>query len=819
MDEEELIMMSLLKAEERRSKRPYVSRRGNPLPTHRPLPSSSSSTRPPTHIPSEEESMRRVYEAAGLGVPEIPRSSPSKTPPAFRSPSSHLAGMHSKGTPVSSARRSEAEEIDRSDLLEDVVPNASFQQSVERLLAAVQTPTKVERELDFARERPIATPPLTPHKNVPHRQQELLKLFRDASLDKDEEVKSLQHQLSRRFSLAETCTDEGVSCVIAKLPAASEGEADMFSGDAAVSAIVNICDGTLCRLISRRAAKASEAEAISLAMTFTDELLAELEAELTYATPEAQTTEDSVHTVPDLDLQRLKRARVVGGDFGHALDALVAKAEVLGRKPHHALLQDVVANVTRCVSAAEDPLTGAHTENDFIPHDQALHGSLHRLKLREEEAKASGKLEESAKLRVEGLRETAEWLKTSLAPNKHDTSPVMSLVQLHTEGTETTCARQEHLASELDTAVWERQAAVMNCEGVLANTLRQHQEEEVATRGTLAENTTQIQDVMRQMEQLQIRAQDLFEERCNIVKQRVVKVGEFAMTRAVTNMRLANLKTEYAAAEAKAASVRALHEVVGHARRTTSTLQGICTTWERTVHSREAEKQAALEDAVQRVWTQYQADHEAWCLILERSVSAMEGRKVLLDQLRADAEERYDETDRDHAEEDTTRATQRMQLLSAELRERREEFLCAYSQVRDVVASPPPRESSPGMSAQSGSPEGTSPGYTSSLSPVRDVAVYSATPQAVDAMRHVSLADALASLGKDASQTAAWLSHMRDTDIVNVADLYQVYSIPAVWKSFIPQMPLLKTELALLLQRHTSAAARATPHPIPMRTL
>ena len=890
--DDEVLILSLLREEKKMNERREAARRDRSCYKSTPK-GFKGNPQPPCDDP-----VRRLYEEAGLPMPDDAPHFPYADTPAdpharSRTPPLPSGGDGRAATPCTGA--SPAEEIDRSDL-HDEKPSANdafvksgeaFKRSVERLLSSVQaTPPAprddcdgagVERELCFAAEAaaerlqpppqapegvstPAPTPAptagalRTPRRNAACRQAELLRLFDCGTPERSVERTAMHQQFHRRYTLVEHGAGDDAACSISQLSAGGadgssddddgdDAPTDQFSGDAAVTALVNICDGLLGRLGAARAARVPPREAMTRALADTEQLLAELEASLTYA-PADPNARRPVGAAPEwvgrIDTARLEEARAAGGNLGDAAARVLRRAGRLLESPHaDPFLAGLLEGASGVVRAAEKPLRGEWTGADEEEAAAAAgppSQELDALRVEEEGLKAAGQLEACARLRVQRLQRLAEWLSSGggeKATETRDTSAVLAGVRRAGAALEAAAGRHGQAATEAEAAAAEARAAVEECDASLETRTRAHEEEEVATRAALSENGRQTQETLDQIESLQLHLETLCRERCAVVKRRVVRVGEHVVRRRALQGRLSAL---HGAAEEAEGRVRCLAEasaVVDGALDVRAATAAACRQWEGRVWEADEVRRAAAAEATRQGWAAYEAECGEWCGVLESGVCAMEGRAALLRRAAAEAAERYDEGDRDRSLAEAARAEARMAELGGQLAERRAELVRVYAEVRGVLgaagAPPPPPTVVGGGGAGCGdsSPEEPSPGTDDSppdggASVARrkrgEVAAVVPPPvvgrAALDAMRRVRVADAVDGLGRPAAQARAWCEKLEGTDVSTIADLHSVYSAPSVWRAFLAEMPLLKSELENILCRHAAAASQAALPPV-----
>ncbi|KAJ9472359.1 hypothetical protein DIPPA_22876 [Diplonema papillatum] len=731
----------------------------------------------------------------------------------------------------------------------------------------------------------------------------LLRLVEAGTLDKDDELRSLRRQLGRAFTLESS----GDGCFISMVAAAEDAHhatpatgtrgkdagpstggdtpssrgsdgrraepepgAARFFGDEALSLVVNVCDGYLCRLISQRAAGGAQHEALRVALAATEGLLAGLQRELKAVVPPAEARGPAPprgrlaagpghgdSKGPDFEdaVETLRKVQVIGGDFGAAVASFLRQVDSAASGSEDPSTWDVVKEVARVVSgsveAAEEVLTGAGTRSTERAErlEAGLVGKLDDLRAEEERLKASGKLEASTKLRVRVLDEQAAWLKEARDEIVGDAGcaeivgRVSEKMSKSSSSVESAVERYERLARDTAERVHRCQAQVMNQLGSQANTEVADRDEAAVDAEILAGNTRRLLQVEEELQALQAELQSLFQARADLVKKRVVRAAELAKRRACDERDLLEAKTCLASNEESKRCLDELAPLVSSAQDVTSCLVAVRGNWEREVQSACEHRKEELLQALRRVWEQYQLDHEVWSSILTRSVAAMEDREVLLTGLIRDAEERYDEADRNAQVEQLDAVRTRRSELTRRLRHHRGEFMETYRAVASFVgahpraaaspragssvppasrdshtgarsASPrgthPPRASaSPPPSARETSPEEVSPGYQTP--PVRvlvraplESAVAPPSPALLESLKLTPLDAALAASGPTSSLTPSNIEFLRTaTDLSTVADLYRIHSVPAVWRSFLSEKPLLKAELLMILHSYT----------------
>eukprot|EP01063_Lacrimia_lanifica_P013817 TRINITY_DN20424_c0_g1_i1.p1 TRINITY_DN20424_c0_g1~~TRINITY_DN20424_c0_g1_i1.p1 ORF type:complete len:1237 (+),score=483.05 TRINITY_DN20424_c0_g1_i1:82-3711(+) len=703
--------------------------------------------------------------------------------------------------------------------------------------------------------KPPEFPSPTPHKNIPSVQAELVRLVYNSVLDRDEEVRDLQLQLGRKFTLeveagggdgADAEDARAARCVISKIPAprTADGveiieadEPDLFRGDAAISSLVNISDGVLCRLISQQSAREGTHQLLGIASAFSQQLLRELETELRYSAPDAAAATPTS--------RRRDRGAAVATDaltrFAAAhpeLEARVTKfaAEVARAAQHPAQhpprhLHEVVAAVEGYLQACAAPFQGEDAGAAAAPsaaHDEDLSATLAALRTEEEAAKEAGRLDASAKLRNQQLHEQSAWLRAHLSglPGAAAAPPAASETRGEKAAGILLCAVQHQRLST------EAQEKIAACEAAVAAQQEAHGAREAANAAAadaaaaaLQRNTDQTEAVVVQIEALYKQLEGLQNDRCAIVKKRIERVGAAAIDAAAGAERIAAARRELREAGERAAFLQQMDGVLEQAQAVQTEAATACETWEARAKRSASERHGALLSAGRRVWGEYERNHQGWCGILERGVSAMEKRLVMLRRLVLDAEERYDEEDRDRTKAEIVRVTKKLEVLNGDLRDHRDAFLDTYHGVQQYVqpspppeatagamtgVSPPPPHTSPSFS--SAGPDDASPGYTPSTGAKACEPVPSPSPMVQEAMAHIGLSDALQCLGRDAEVTSSWQGCLDRTDLRTMADLYRVRSVPTVWRAFLSEKPLLKSELSMLLQKHMTAATEATAH-------
>eukprot|EP01064_Diplonema_japonicum_P018858 TRINITY_DN2753_c1_g1_i1.p1 TRINITY_DN2753_c1_g1~~TRINITY_DN2753_c1_g1_i1.p1 ORF type:complete len:764 (+),score=174.15 TRINITY_DN2753_c1_g1_i1:56-2293(+) len=736
MDEEERLLVNLLKAEEKRTarkeRRKEVSAR---------------------KVWDEKVgSMREVYEAAGLGVgvarmldlDGTTSQTPQTIPPPLRTP----------------------EKIAHTKKQEPMYP--------EELVAATATP----------------------HKNIRNIQQELIKLVSNGCLGKEDDVASFKSMLSRCFTL--TTTPEK-TCRLTKTD--DRVCTDQFSGDAAVSTSINISEAMERWHAAHSVAAISAHKATQMSSRLTEMLLLELETGLSFGednnnnnNPPQRPTSAKTPVPHCEEFSKLKSMQING--LGPKIEEVLRMAEKLTSYPYqHNVLNDVLERVHTAVGVAGKAVhrEWLETHPQEEKFDLNLTEELASLKVEQEKEKAGGRLDASAKLKVQALEKTAEWLEKSVFFNEKDTQTTVDEVGEAGENLELTISAYETVMASASQNLIKNRAEVMASEGFLRNKDARNRQETTKTQQELTENSQKMLQATQQIEALHETLAALAENRTKIVKNRVTAIGQHALEISEEREKLQKFKQELRVSEGKIEFLTEMAGLVKASERVQEILWEITKGWEKGVSETEKKRRASLKHTIEKVWTRYQSDTDNWCSLISRSISAMERREILLRKLIKDAEDRYDEADRDEGIAQLERVKVRLEELNKDLSNRREQVLGLFHSLGEWVAPD---------SLVPNSPEEASPGPSSpspSLSP---------SPAQYTIMSRVLLSDTLLALNLDPSVLASWTASIEGTDLVTVADLVKVRSVPSVWNAFLVDKPLLKTELALLLERHLEAAEK-----------
>eukprot|EP01060_Flectonema_neradi_P013130 TRINITY_DN19918_c0_g2_i1.p1 TRINITY_DN19918_c0_g2~~TRINITY_DN19918_c0_g2_i1.p1 ORF type:complete len:877 (+),score=209.07 TRINITY_DN19918_c0_g2_i1:44-2674(+) len=874
MDNEDVVLLTLLKEEEKRCvRRKQQAKRGAGLGAPRRVAFGStkkelnksgalSGTRstPPRRKQPEVEVVKEV-EAEVTAVPseEVQTGGTERT---------FLKRLH-QHMDEENRRAYIAAGLLADDQLADITSDEPEETDINPPL------TPVARSLHFEAANAAQAASTTPNRSTHDITSEFVNIIEGTTTNTEETISALKQQLETAYSLVE----HGDGCTLTKVPSKSpnrildvplqsdDPQMEQFSGEATISSIININDGMLQQIHSQNNTVRSQSEAVTLSLTSTTQLLDDLLKGLVYSTHAEvdKSSEESLLSTSSSTINKSNQASIeqvtesltalINRLPSHSIEVDKLKDQLSNMPPPIGDISDTeshpldsqnskkLSHVLSCLSnllkSSENATAGAWCESSCEDAGESLTNLRNLLKdlhTKERLLKNERKLEASASLRVQGIQEQADWLiKTS-------TETLPTLTRLHKSQSDTTQFRshveklRDIKKSELtslktiDDDLQHKQTCIIAQQELLRKTENRHLDETRSFTEQLDENGHECQQLLDKITELNDKLADKFSQRCTLVKQRVIDIGNNAMEYGREYMTLQTCKKELRQTTDSRQRLTAISKASDSIVDLTEKLHSIHQTWNAKVSSADSAKRNNTVADIERVWHQYQSDHHDWCDIIKKSISAMTERQSSLTQLMRDAEERYDEDDVKSLQSSLQHTKLRIISLKESLSAHSKSLIEAKAIIEEhtgMVLNTTIQQETPSPQVRHHhvdssniyhdldnevSPEEPSPGsvHMVSISPPMTSWCQSVPQSSIDVMKRVNLSEALASLDRDPSTLRSWNALLHNSDIHTVADLLHIRTEPSVWDAFIPDKPLLKTELSLLLHRHVAAASQAT---------
>eukprot|EP01062_Namystynia_karyoxenos_P076677 TRINITY_DN7562_c0_g1_i2.p1 TRINITY_DN7562_c0_g1~~TRINITY_DN7562_c0_g1_i2.p1 ORF type:complete len:1212 (+),score=324.72 TRINITY_DN7562_c0_g1_i2:103-3738(+) len=705
--------------------------------------------------------------------------------------------------------------------------------------------------------------------------EDLYRLARRADAPVEDDGAGLRRLLERRFELAREGAggDEGgPTCVLtrARTPGAPDGDSSTesanrsgrcgaaatgeFGSMEAVAEAVNVADGALCRLLSAASRRPQERAVMRCALDATGEALREAEGALRYELPpraEGTALPPAPATAADKSEAALEALRAAAqaatGPVHSAAKALLEKASGLGPAVA-APLAGAAGEVVAAVRAAQQQrLEGSGAGRGNEGGSGSLAAALSELKLGADDARCGGRLAQAAEMRRSALRLQEEWLLGAAAapPAPAQSAGVARAAAAAEAATE---PLRRAVGTFADTCREQRAEAAALGESLAAAQQRRGELRAAAAAAAqlsaeqLQENTRQAERVLDELDRLHQELCAVFQQRAQLLRGRIEAAGCHCMLAAEAERACEESAAALCAAQQQCVDGNAADELQEAAQALLCAARDAAREAALQQEEAERERDAAREAEVERVWHRYCTDQGDWAAIIERGVAAQEGRKRQAEEALAEAEERYDEADRDGNLLLRRQAAERLQQLRRERDECRGSFIRCRDRVveyfrhaRHVAWTSPPSTPAPDVQKRSHAPraspvpaaatpafpragaerpEGTVLSFPSPPDPSPGEATPSTVAQDASPAPSKPLAEVVRELGRGEAATARWLAVVEHSDIATVGDLERVRSVPSVWESFFAEHPLLKTELELYLRARTPARPHgASPQP------
>ena len=874
MEDEDVVLLTLLKEEEKRCvRRKQQAKRGSGLGVPRRVDKSNVSINPLTKRRSENVGIlpNNVISTSEYNNQQSDDS-------LLKRLQSHMAEEDRRSYIAAGLLQDDNEILHQSSpsLIIDEPEETNRSSNRQEEISPPTTP--LARSLEFDKKGSQATN-TTPGRSKQDITSEFVNIMQETSTRTEETMSALKQQLETSYSLIE----HGNGCILTKVPDISpnriqdvgdsdDSEFEHFSGEATISSIVNISDGMLQQIKSQNGTVESQSEAVVLSMSSTAQLLDELLKGLKYSAHveiDQSSNESILSSSSHLDKENQTMADTISDllvDLGNQLPEHNSVIRVLrsqlgclptpvnvvgGTDPHQfdipnsKMLNRILGSLSELLQFSQNATTHSWcdtSDEETVGSLQVLKELLRDLCSREKSLKDEKKLEASANLRIQRISEQSKWL-IETAVNTLPEIPKLRHAQAETsEFRSAADSLQDIKKSEvaalkqIDDGIQYKKTCLIAQRELVRKTEQRHSDETLLFDNKLNDNGRECQQVLDEITALNEKLANKFSERCSMVKNRVIDIGNNAMEygREYEALQSCNKELRHTSdARKRLSALSQLSDVVFDL---TKELRTIHQNWNADVASADTTKNNFAITNIKNVWNHYQTDHQNWSTIIQKSITAMETRKASLSQLSRDAEDRYDEDDVRNLQANLQHTKVKIINLNESLSKHNKTMLEVKHQIEehtDIVLNSPIRHTTDNWNHETPSPkyktqlhqedyyeslqdeispEEPSPGsvHMVSISPPMTSWCQSVPQISIEMMKKVLLSESLNSLDRDHVTIRGWIALLNTADVQTVADLLRIRTEPTVWDAFLPDKPLLKTELSLLLHRHVAAASQAS---------